>query len=113
MPALRSSSARAWRVASVCALGVVYWPTGRMRSAGGAASAATPVSRSSARTTATTLLPLKNLFLADGDRLAPPTFVPGQGDVLARDLGRTALGVADRKSTRLNSSHIPLSRMPS
>src|ERR1051326_645651 len=33
-------------------------------------------------------------------------------EVIARDLERVGAGRADRKSTRLNSSHIPLSRMP-
>ena len=31
----------------------------------------------------------------------------------SRRRGETEYGVKDRKSTRLNSSHIPLSRMPS
>ena len=46
----------------------------------------------------------------------------GNDDFHARHLGPTgadeqamlaALGIADRKSTRLNSSHVALSRMPS
>ena len=44
---------------------------------------------------------------------------PGFGYTLGNSLRRTLLSsipgaaVTDRKSTRLNSSHIPLSRMPS
>ena len=37
----------------------------------------------------------------------------GASDILAERINETAEYRADRKSTRLNSSHIPLSRMPS
>ena len=39
-------------------------------------------------------------------------FVVRQGSKLAL-MGQNGAGKRDRKSTRLNSSHIPLSRMPS
>ena len=55
--------------------------------------------------------------LADIERL---TGLAGAGEVAivlkdwkASDTTRAALARSDRKSTRLNSSHIPLSRMPS
>ena len=41
-----------------------------------------------------------------------PVLVAALGAALAVALS-TGRGAADRKSTRLNSSHIPLSRMPS
>ena len=37
----------------------------------------------------------------------------GWGASVAALMGTLGLATADRKSTRLNSSHIPLSRMPS
>ena len=37
----------------------------------------------------------------------------GQGSYTFRDGGKYVGEIRDRKSTRLNSSHIPLSRMPS
>ena len=39
--------------------------------------------------------------------------VPGDDIWVSGELGGAALGLADRKSTRLNSSHIQKSRMPS
>ena len=36
----------------------------------------------------------------------------GEGRILSGSI-MVGLGILDRKSTRLNSSHIPLSRMPS
>ena len=40
--------------------------------------------------------------------------IPVRGEISVTALGRPGEGVyGDRKSTRLNSSHIPLSRMPS
>ena len=39
--------------------------------------------------------------------------VTDSAEDLAADAGRVLPGGGDRKSTRLNSSHIPLSRMPS
>src|SRR5438067_1860378 len=42
-------------------------------------------------------LTLKNLLLADGDRLAPPALVPRQGDVLASHARRLAFLVPDRE----------------
>ena len=41
------------------------------------------------------------------------TIVFATVQVLPGNVGRKVLGALDRKSTRLNSSHIPLSRMPS
>ena len=37
----------------------------------------------------------------------------GIGRAIALDLASTGVDVVDRKSTRLNSSHIPLTRLPS
>ena len=52
---------------------------------------------------------IRNGTLYDGSGGAPFT-----GDVAVRGNQIIAVGnVTDRKSTRLNSSHIPLSRMPS
>ena len=41
-----------------------------------------------------------------------PIAAPGF-DLVALDAGGTVVGIIDRKSTRLNSSHSTLSRMPS
>src|SRR5262245_44768408 len=72
---------------------------GSSRSSGGAAAQALPVAITLVSTSviATILLTLKNLLLADRDRLAPPALVPGQRDVLARHLGRRALAVPHRE----------------
>ena len=54
-------------------------------------------------------LPAEADTLALGDALAAG-LTPGMVIYLIGELGA---GKTDRKSTRLNSSHIPLSRMPS
>src|SRR5262245_10813948 len=97
MPALRSCSARLCAVASFFAFSVVYWSAGSTRSVGGAASAAPPVKITNARMAATKRLFLKNLLLGHGDRLAPPTLVASERDVLARNLGCGPFGVAQRE----------------
>src|ERR1051326_5198805 len=49
----------------------------------------------------------------DGTELRALAAGPAEVHVHERDLARPLLLLPDRKSTRLNSSHIPLSRMPS
>ena len=46
-------------------------------------------------------------------RLNLTDWLPGRGDRPDQKLLRPKINQQDRKSTRLNSSHIPLSRMPS
>src|SRR5262245_21138170 len=89
MYAFSSRSAPRWARARARALSVVYLSSGRMRSASGAEEAAPARTRTGAARNASARsrrasLPLKDLILVDGDRLAPPALIPGQGDVLAR-----------------------------
>ena len=51
----------------------------------------------------------------DGDRFSPYLFIPGRSDLWEAFWPKAALvlGFLDRKSTRLNSSHVSESRMPS
>ena len=56
----------------------------------------------------------KKMKDGDHDALTTPLSVTGTAEELDAQLGSTLVGfVADRKSTRLNSSHRSLSRMPS
>src|SRR5262249_2642721 len=98
MPAFSARRASRWVAPRVRAFSEVYWSIGSSRSSGGAA-AARPAQATHARTSAASRvrLTLKNLFLADGDGLAPPAFVAGQRDVLARQAGRRAFAVPDRE----------------
>ena len=59
---------------------------------------------------------LTNLFQIDGKSLYAPDcdIEPSYSDLDSSDSGRDEAGyMQDRKSTRLNSSHITRSRMPS
>ena len=47
------------------------------------------------------------------ERTPPQDLVAEQGVLGGMLLSKDAIADVDRKSTRLNSSHIPLSRMPS
>ena len=66
-----------------------------------------------------TLLKVDHLEVKYGDLIgvADVSFEVPEGSVVAllgsNGAGKTTTLNADRKSTRLNSSHIPLSRMPS
>src|ERR1051326_4135063 len=53
------------------------------------------------------------LLAAIGGQVAPDAWRGGLGITYHVGPGPDVIGDADRKSTRLNSSHIPLSRMPS
>src|ERR1043165_1498628 len=53
------------------------------------------------------------LDLESGERGKRDVHVDRLFQKLLNDEGRTSSGAADRKSTRLNSSHVALSRMPS
>src|ERR1043165_4310707 len=98
MPALSARMASRWVVASALALSVVYMSTGSSRSSRGAATAR-PEAITHAKTSviASVDLTLKNLLLADRDRLAPPALVAGQRDVLTGHPGGGAFLVPHRE----------------
>ena len=50
--------------------------------------------------------------VANNEVVAPPAGAVGRGDAFVLGIANK-VNATDRKSTRLNSSHIPLSRMPS
>src|SRR5215510_14340262 len=100
MKAFNSRMAFRWALARARAFSVVYLSAGRMRSASGEAAEAAPArprtgaARSASARRWRPSLPLKDLVLIDGDRLAPPALIAGQGDVLARHGRLGALTVA-------------------
>ena len=61
-----------------------------------------------------TVDPVTGIPIVQGDILGAYTYVSATNSIeLENNLGLLMLEDRDRKSTRLNSSHIPLSRMPS
>src|SRR5919106_3364852 len=99
MPAFSSCNAPAWARPSARAVSVVYSLTGRTLSGGGAAKAGAPARARATRRAATAIgLPLKNLLLGDGDRLAPPGLGPGQRNVVPRHPWPRPLAVAEREA---------------
>src|SRR5262245_38035636 len=101
MLALSARSASRCVTPSARALSEEYCSIGRSRSSAGAAGAAAAgpavVKHARPSATASARLPLKDLLLTHGDRLAPPPLVAGQCDVLARHPRRRALLVPDRE----------------
>ncbi len=53
------------------------------------------------------------LPIGEGQTISQPYIVALMTQILDLKEGEKVLEIGDRKSTRLNSSHIPLSRMPS